>query len=151
MGEENNRLEEIFSEVQALKDLFLRRLVEDKVKAAAIEQMSANNERLAQLINDMHFVSIIKELFLICDRIEANRSADDFDLSVRDELLEVFSRRGISPISVDTAFNPAVHNVVSTVPAGEGTPPGSIVAVRRTGYCQGEKVLRPADVIIATG
>ena len=150
MSEQMHGFEEIYSEVQALKDLFLRRLVDDKIKSAAIDKLAANNERLSQLINDMHFVSLIKELFLICDRIEANPDANDFDFSIRDELLEVFSRREILPISENQYFNPAIHNAVKTVSATEEIRPGTIVFVQRTGYFQGDKVIRPADVIVAT-
>lgn len=149
MSEQNERLNDIYTELQALKDLFLRRLVDDKVKASAMDQLSNNNERLIQIINDMHFQSIIKELFLVCDRIEAKRDADDFILSIRDELLEVFSRRGIHPIKEVQAFNPTMHNVVRTIPASEGVQSGSIVVVQRTGYYLGDKVLRPTEVVIA--
>lgn len=150
MSEQNHGLNEIFNEVQALKDLFLRRLVDDKVKSAAIDHLSANNDHLVQMINDMHFSSFVKELILICDRIEANQNADDFSLSIRDELLEVFSRRGIVPISNFQQFNPAIHNAVKTVAASEENQPGTIVYVQRSGYMQGEKVMRPADVVVAT-
>lgn len=149
MSEQMHGLEEIYSEVQALKDLFLRRLVDDKIKSAAIDQLAANNDRLSQLISDMHFNSFIKELILICDRIEANPEADDFDFSIRDELLEVFSRREILPITDNQYFNPSIHNAVKTVPATEETQPGTIAFVQRTGYYQGDKVIRPADVIVA--
>lgn len=149
MSEQNHGLDEIYNEMQALKDLFLRRLVEDKVKVAAIDQLSANNEKLVQMINDMHFASIIKELFLVCDRIESNPDVDDFDLSIRDELLEIFSRREIHPITNLQIFNPSIHNAVKTVPVSEGTAPGNIVSVIRTGYVQGDKVLRPTDVVVA--
>ncbi len=149
MSEHNHGLEEIYNEVQALKDLFLRRLVEDKVKVAAIDQLSANNDKLVQIINDMHFIAIFKELFLVCDRIEANQDADDFDLSIRDELLEIFSRRDIKPITNLQLFNPSIHNAVKTVSVSEGIAPGSIVSIVRTGYVQGDKVLRPTDVVVA--
>ena len=150
MSEKKFGLEEIYNEVQALKDLFLRRLVDDKVKVAAIAQLSSSNERLTQTINDMYFISFMKELFLICDRIEANPNADDFALSIHDELLEIFGRRGIYPITDTRYFNPSIHNAVKTVSAEGEISPGSIVYTQRTGYVQGEKVLRPADVVVAT-
>ena len=150
MSDQSRSIEEVFDEIQALKDLFLRRLVDDKVKVSTISRLSEENERLVQIINDMHFISFIKELILICDRIEANQDADDFDLSIRDELLEVFCRRGVMPITETQQFNPSIHNAVGTVPAHEGIQSGTIAYVQRTGYYQGDKVLRPADVIVVT-
>ena len=35
-----------YEEVAALKDLFLRRLMDDKIKAAAIVRLNENNEAL---------------------------------------------------------------------------------------------------------
>ena len=150
MSDQNPGIEQLIGEVQELKDLFVRRLMDDKVKAIAIDQLAANNERLLQEIKDMHFSSFIKELILICDRIEAKSDANDFELSIREELLEVFERRGIRQIGENLFFDPTIHNAVKTVPATEDNPNGSIVGIVRIGYRQEKRVIRPADVVVAT-
>ena len=47
------------------------------------------------------------------------------------------------------AFDPAVHEAVSTV-SGEGLVPGTVAQVVRPGYGSDEKLLRPAAVVVAT-
>ena len=48
-----------------------------------------------------------------------------------------------------TAFDPAVHEAVSTV-SGQGLTPGTVVQVVRPGYGPDDKLLRPAAVVVAT-
>jgi molecular chaperone GrpE len=47
------------------------------------------------------------------------------------------------------AFDPAVHEAVSTV-SGEGLVPGTVAQVVRPGYGPDDKLLRPAAVVVAT-
>jgi molecular chaperone GrpE len=47
------------------------------------------------------------------------------------------------------AFDPAVHEAVSTV-SDEGLVPGTVAQVVRPGYGPDDKVLRPAAVVVAT-
>ncbi len=140
----------IAAEVSSLKDLFLRRLIEDKVKAVAIEKLSTSNEELIGCLNQMHYESFIKELILICDRIDAKQDVSDFEYSIRDELLEVFSRRGVHPIPPQQVFDPAFHNAVKAIPSTEECPSGTVVAIVRTGYMIDNRVLRPADVVVSS-
>ena len=46
------------------------------------------------------------------------------------------------------AFNPRLHEAMSTE-ARPGVPEGNIVQVTRPGYVMGERVIRPAQVIVA--
>ncbi len=45
-------------------------------------------------------------------------------------------------------FDPLRHEAVATVPAD--APPGTVVAALRPGYGDGEQILRPAAVMVAT-
>jgi molecular chaperone GrpE len=47
------------------------------------------------------------------------------------------------------AFDPAVHEAVSTV-SGEGLTPGTVAQVVRPGYGPDDRLLRPAAVVVAT-
>ncbi|MET1037977.1 MAG: nucleotide exchange factor GrpE [Aeromicrobium sp.] len=47
------------------------------------------------------------------------------------------------------AFDPAVHEAVSTVSA-DGLTPGTVAEVVRPGYGSNDKILRPAAVVVAT-
>jgi molecular chaperone GrpE len=46
------------------------------------------------------------------------------------------------------SFDPARHEAVSTVEADDEHPPGTVVAITRAGYGAGDRVLRPAGVVV---
>ena len=74
---------------------------------------------------------------------------DDFLESVKEELLEILARRDILPIESGTMFDPSIHNSVGAVEADDEHPDKTIVRVVRAGYYIQDRVLRPADVIVA--
>ena len=45
-------------------------------------------------------------------------------------------------------FDPARHEAVSTVEADDEHPPGTVVAITRAGYGAGDRILRPAGVVV---
>ena len=67
-------LNKTYDEVVALKDLFLRRLMDDKVKMASLAQLKDQNEQLQKQLDDKALYGFIKEILLICDRIEDRKS-----------------------------------------------------------------------------
>ena len=148
-GKTGRTNDEIYEEVAALKDLFARRLMDDKVKNAAIEKLSASNAALVKAVEESQVTGLVKELILLCDRIYSQPITDEFAYSVLDELLEIMSRRGIEQIRQLDTFDPRIHNAVSVVPATEECPARAIHQVVRQGYVSGQKVIRPADVIVA--
>ena len=57
---------------------------------------------------------------------------------------------GVSRIEVDgQAFDPTIHEAVTTVPATSPEQDGQVVGVIRSGYRIGNDVLRPAAVAVA--
>lgn len=138
-----------YEEVVALKDLFLRRLMDDKVKTAAIAQLKEQNELLQKRLDEKILSDFVKEILLICDRIESQESVDELTDSVEEEILELLARREIYQMEKTLLFDPKYHNAVKTVPAADDCPDKSIVKVVRNGYLLRDQVFRPADVIVA--
>lgn len=69
---------------------------------------------------------------------------------VRERLLDVLAAEGVRPLdALSASFDPALHTVVETVPAGDGQPTGTIVREVRSGYVAGDAVLRYAEVVVA--
>lgn len=135
--------------VAELRDLFVRRLMDDKVKNNVIEKLSAANKDLVKALEEKQIDSMAKELILLCDRIYLQPQKDDFVWSVLDEILEILARRGIEQISQLDTFDPHIHNTVSVVPASDEKADGTIAEVLRHGYTREQRLLRPADVIVA--
>ena len=119
-------LNKTYEEVAALKDLFLRRLMDDKVKMAAISQLKEQNEILQKRLDDKYLSSFVKELLLVCDRIESQDDIDELTLSVKEELLDLLERREIYQMETPTMFDPKLHNAVGTVPTTEEFPEKSV-------------------------
>ena len=147
MSEET--INKTYEEVVALKDLFLRRLMDDKVKTAAMAQLKEQNELLQKRLDEKTLSGFVKEILLICDRIESQESVDEMTASVQEEILELLARREIYQMEQTVLFDPRYHNAVGTVPAGDEYPDKSIVRVVRNGYLLRDQVFRPADVIVA--
>lgn len=142
-------LNKTYDEVVALKDLFLRRLMDDKVKMASLAQLKDQNEQLRKQLDDKALYGFIKEILLICDRIDAQTEIDSLTESVEYELLDLLARREIYRMEQSTIFDPRYHNAVGTVVATEEYPEKSVVRVVRNGYLIKDKVFRPEDVVVA--
>lgn len=142
-------LNKTYDEVVALKDLFLRRLMDDKVKMASLAQLKDQNEQLQKQLDDKALYGFIKEILLICDRIDAQTEIDSLTESVEYEIIDLLARREIYRMEQSTIFDPRYHNAVGTVVATEEYPEKSVVRVVRNGYLIKDKVFRPADVVVA--
>ena len=136
-------------EVGQLRDLFQRRLLEDKSKNALIETVQEQARAVQEVLRHRQLESLIREALLAVDRLQAEPPSPDLIDSVADEILEVFSRRGLEQVDDSGDFDPRVHQMVDTIAASEQFPPNSIVAVARTGYVLGDRLLRPAQVTVA--
>lgn len=70
---------------------------------------------------------------------------------VKAELLRALEMQGVTPIRPEPGdeLNPGAHEAVSQMPM-EGVEPGRIVQVFQVGYMLGERVLRPAKVLVAS-
>jgi molecular chaperone GrpE len=67
---------------------------------------------------------------------------------VHRSLAALLERHGLTPIETEGAFDPHVHEALLAQP-GEGVDPGSVLQVLQKGYSLGDRVLRPARVIVA--
>lgn len=62
-------------------------------------------------------------------------------------LLQVFERHDIKRVETDGKFDPNKHEAVTQVPM-PGKESGDIIDVIRQGYIMGERLLRPAQVVV---
>ena len=63
-------------------------------------------------------------------------------------LAEALRKQGLEVIETDGAFDPHVHEALLTQP-GDEAEPGSVLQVLQKGYRLGDRVLRPARVVVA--
>jgi molecular chaperone GrpE len=100
---------------------------------------------------------ILNELLPVLDDLErALEAAAEHEEAKLEEgvrlvhrsLLGLVERHGLSEIETEGAFDPHVHEALLAQP-GEGAEEGAVLQVLQKGYRLGDKVLRPARVIVA--
>jgi molecular chaperone GrpE len=67
---------------------------------------------------------------------------------VQQSLRGALEKEGLAEIPADGAFDPHVHEAVLSRP-GDGAEPGTVLEVVQRGYRLGDRVVRPARVIVA--
>jgi molecular chaperone GrpE len=101
--------------------------------------------------------ALLKEVLPVLDDLErALEAAEQHEEAKLEEgvrlvhrsLWEALQRQGLELIETDGAFDPHVHEALLSQPA-EGAGPGSVLEVLQKGYRLGDRVLRPARVVVA--
>jgi molecular chaperone GrpE len=132
--------EQIIEEMRQLKDLFQRRLLDDKIKQRIIDG-------LVQQVDGLRLEPLFRDIILLLDRIESSEP-DDFALSVMEELLDISARYGLTQIPFQTEFDPTQHKAV-TVASLTDSPEVVPMAYVRQGYRLNGIVIRPAELAVA--
>jgi molecular chaperone GrpE len=100
---------------------------------------------------------LLNELLPVLDDLErALEAAEEHEEAKLEEgvqlvhrsLASLLERHGLTEIDTEGAFDPHVHEALLAQPA-EGAEEGSVLQVLQKGYRLGDKVLRPARVIVA--
>ena len=68
---------------------------------------------------------------------------------VHRELVEALAREGLVEVETDGQFDPHVHEALLSQPSEREE--GSVVEVLQKGYRLGDRVLRPARVVVSQG
>ncbi len=135
--------------VAALEDRLLRLAADfDNYK----KRVARERDELAALSNER----LVKELLPILDDLERALVAASEHEEVRLEegvrlvhrsLATLLERNGVKEISTDGAFDPHVHEALLAQPSD--AEEGSVIDVVQKGYTLGDRVVRPARVVIA--
>lgn len=121
-----------------------RRRTETEKEAWRISANAALLTRLLPILDDF------KRAFdNVPEALEDHRWLDGVRL-VKQKLSHLLDMENVTPIEVEVGdeFDPQYHEAVLTQPV-EGLEEGQIVAEAQRGYMQGERVLRPARVVVA--
>jgi molecular chaperone GrpE len=101
---------------------------------------------------------LVKELLPVVDDLErALVAAEEHEEAkleegvrlVHRELRDALAKEGLVEIETDGEFDPHVHEALLTQPSDEGD--GAILQVIQKGYRLGDRVLRPARVVVSQG
>jgi molecular chaperone GrpE len=146
-------LEARLAEVEAKRDEYLELAqrvqadFENYRKRAAREQerlVAHAHERLVREL--LPVLDGLEHALEAAERHEETKLVDGIRLVER-ALRAALEKEGVREIETDGAFDPHVHEALLTQ-AREGAEPGSVVEVVQRGYRMGDKVVRPARVIV---
>ena len=146
-------IEEQLAALEAERDEYLNDL---KRVAAEFENYRKRVLRdQASLVARAH-ERLVKELLPVLDDLErALAAADEHEEAkleegvqlVHRELKAALDREGLAEIETDGVFDPHVHEALLSQPSE--AEEGSVLEVLQKGYKLGDRVLRPARVVVA--
>jgi molecular chaperone GrpE len=135
------------------RDEYLDRLQRLKAEFDNYRKRAARDQEL--LVTRAH-ERLVKELLPVLDdlerALEAAAQHEEAKLEegvslVHRELRDALTREGLQEIGTDGAFDPHVHEALLSQPSEAAE--GSVIEVVQKGYRLGDRVLRPARVVIA--
>jgi molecular chaperone GrpE len=155
-----DELEALKTEAAELRDKLLRALAEAENirRRAERDKQDASQYAITYFARDMLAIYDNFGRALAACPTEAREAFDPQAKAVIDgveaterQLLAALERYGVKPIDAsDGKFDPHLHQAIAEVP-GAGKPKGTIVAVVQQGFTIGERLLRPAMVMVAGG
>lgn len=142
---------DVVRELAELKDLFVRRLYDDRDKRRLIDELAEQLKHAETGPFRQYLQPVVYAVALLIDRVDRYQGPDlEFADSVREELLELLRQQGVREVAVGEGFDPAYHEVVEARP-DPSRPRGEVLSVRRRGFAHGGWVFRPAQVVVSQG
>jgi molecular chaperone GrpE len=156
---ENEEVEETFPEADELEAL--RNENEELIDTLQRLQADFDNYRKRAARDQQSQVAragerIVKELLPILDdlerALEAVESHEEAKLEdgvrlVHRQLEQLLAKEGLALVETDGRFDPHVHEALLTQPSDADE--GAVIEVLQKGYRLGDRVLRPARVVVA--
>ena len=148
-------LEEQLAEVERVRDEYLNDL---KRVAADFENYRKRVARDQEGLVARAHERLVKELLPVLDdlerALEAAAQHEEAKLEegvrlVHRELVEALAREGLVEVETDGQFDPHVHEALVSQPSEQED--GSVIEVLQKGYRLGDRVLRPARVVVSQG
>jgi len=148
-------LSERLEQVEAERDEYLADL---KRVAAEFENYRKRASRDQENLVARAHERLVKELLPVLDdlerALEAAAEHEEAKLEegvrlVHRELRDALAKEGLVEIETNGSFDPHVHEALLTQPSEQDE--GSIIEVIQRGYRLGDRVLRPARVVISQG
>ena len=131
---------DLLQRVQADFENYRKRAVRDQERLVA----HAHERLVRELIP---ILDDLERALAAAERHEEATLVDGVKL-VEQSLRKALEKEGLVEIETDGAFDPHVHEALST-DAHEDAEPGAVLEVVQRGYCLGDRVVRPARVIVA--
>ena len=145
---------ERLEEVEAQRDEYLELLQRVQADFENFRKRAARDQE--RLVAHAH-ERLVRELLPILDDLErALEAAERHEEAqlvdgvklVEQSLRKALAKEGLAEIETEGVFDPHVHEAMLTKP-GDGADSGTVLEVVQRGYRVGDRVVRPAKVIVA--
>jgi len=156
-GEPNDQREELEERAARLEKERDEYLADLQRVAADFENYRKRVAREQESLVARAHERLAKELLPVLDDLErALRAAEEHQETLEDgvrlvhrELQEALAKEGLEEIETKGKFDPHVHEALLSQPSDRDE--GEIIEVLQKGYRLGDRVLRPARVVISQG
>lgn len=145
-------MEKLLAEREELNDALLRLRAEfDNYRKRSVRELIESRERAqGELLHDL--LPVLDNLERALDAAEHHDEGKVLGgvRMTRDLFVDLLKRAGVEEIeTAEVAFDPEVHEAILTQPST--VDEGICVAELQRGYRQGDRVLRPARVVVSSG
>jgi len=144
-------------ELAALKDRFLRLQADmDNLRKRTLKEKTetyrrANEDIMTELIPVLDHLDLALGAAEAGDVSSAHAAVVDGFKLVAEQFMAVLRKFGVEPIDAQgQMFDVSKHEAVSHMQS-ETVPEGVVIAQTRRGYALGDKLLRPAQVVVSAG
>ncbi|MEZ5549037.1 MAG: nucleotide exchange factor GrpE [Pseudomonadales bacterium] len=141
--------------ISKLVTLVESRLASDAVKEKAFDRLYAELEEAKQDREFEQFRPFFTDLILLFDRLEhlsneplETQESSSIVVSIRDELLEILSRRRVDLIPPNEHFDPAFQNALGVEGTNDEAENNRIARVVRRGFRYNSRVIRHEEVFV---
>ena len=146
------RVAELEKRVAELENLWRRAL-------ADADNLRKRHARETERLQDQERAEVARDWLPVLDNLDRALEHAGTDpgaiiegvRAVRDQAVDLVSRLGFPRRDdLGARFDPARHDAVASIPFADA-PPGTVVEVVQPAYGDGDRQLRPAQVVVARG
>jgi len=161
-AEEVNEAEPEPSEEAATPETDVKQVEDQLIRLRAdFDNFRKRTQREKEQWSALALEGVMSDLLMVLDHFELGlKNAEEHEAKpavaegfrlVYDQMAQCLKKHKLEEIEAEGgAFNPEVHEAISTMPSEE-IENDHIAVVARRGYTLGSKVLRPAQVVVSSG
>jgi molecular chaperone GrpE len=140
---------DLTAELERIEDRYKRALADldnYRKRAARETERRAEESREAVLRDWLDVVDSVERAV----RAGPESPCHDGMRAILDQMEGILARHGVQRVgAAGEPFDPARHDAIGVVPTNGEAPDRSVLEVARSGFARGDRVLRPAQVIVA--
>lgn len=142
-------LADVVGRLDDLRDLFRRRLLDDRDKRRLLHELAERAERADRRREPELLTPLVRQLALVMDRMDDSGDPSGLAASFADEIVDILAIHGIAQVAGHGPVDPQCHEVavIEAEPARAQQAQLLVARVLRRGFMLNGRVVRPAQVV----